>query len=79
MSIPSDFNLPDEYKFSEEIAVKKLRSYMVSYKIVGHAFTEWEDSSGRTAPTVAEVYDQLGMDMARAETWYQSQLNNQNP
>jgi hypothetical protein len=75
MSIPNDFNLPDEYKFSEEIAVKKLRPFMVSYKIEGQAFTEWEDSTGRNAPTVNEVYDQLGQDMARAETWYQAQLN----
>jgi hypothetical protein len=75
MSIPSDFNLPDDYKFSEAIAVKKLRPFMVNYKIEGQTFTEWEDSTGRNAPTVVEVYDQLGMDMARAETWYQAQLN----
>jgi hypothetical protein len=74
MSIPSDFNLPEEYQFSEEIAVKKLRPFMVSYKIEGQAFTEWEDSTGRTAPTWEEVYTQLGMDMAHAETWYQAQL-----
>ena len=61
MSIPSDFDLPDEYKYSEEIAVKKLRPFMVSYKIEGHAFTEW-----------SEVMAQLQADQQAYEEWQQN-------
>jgi len=62
-------DLPEELWFSEDIAVKKLRPNVISYKIEDRVFTVWEDSENYRAPTWEQVQDQLGLDMAAAEAW----------
>jgi hypothetical protein len=73
MSIPSDFDLPDEYKFSEEIAVKKLRPG-ANFQLEGTRFTQWSCPNNSQPPEWSEVIAQLESDQQAYEEWQQNNL-----
>lgn len=64
--------LPFEYFFSVDIAIKKLRPD-ADYLLEGTTFTKWQDPQGNPAPSWEEIVDQVENDKLKADAWLKSQ------
>lgn len=61
--------LPYEYEWGVDVAIKKLRPAAI-FQLEGTRFTYWEDSiENSEPPTWEEVMNQLEEDRLRAEKW----------
>ena len=65
--------VPYEYLYGVDIALKKLRPY-ANFQLEGNRFTNWSDPTGTEPPTWEEVMAQLELDKQAHDLWLKNNL-----